>query len=74
MCRKIDSIGVAVTVHAREQTNQGHPESVAGGSNQKKRVYQKPTFRRERVFEIMALACGKISATQGLCHFNRKLT
>ena len=31
--------------------------------------YQKPAFRYERVFETMALACGKISATQGQCAF-----
>ena len=29
--------------------------------------YQKPAFRYERVFETMALACGKISPTQGQC-------
>ena len=29
--------------------------------------YQKPAFRYERVFETMALACGKISATQAQC-------
>ena len=29
--------------------------------------YQKPAFRYERVFETMALACGKINPTQGPC-------
>jgi len=29
--------------------------------------YQKPAFRYERVFETMALACGKISPTEGQC-------
>ena len=29
--------------------------------------YQKPAFRYERVFETMALACGKINPTQGQC-------
>jgi len=37
-----------------------------------KKPYQKPSFRFERVFETMALACGKISITQKHCHFNRK--
>lgn len=37
-----------------------------------KKPYTKPTFRHERVFETMALACGKIHATQGQCRFNRK--
>jgi hypothetical protein len=44
------------------------PES-GGGS---KKPYQKPAFRHERVFETMALACGKISATQLSCRSNRK--
>jgi hypothetical protein len=37
-----------------------------------KRTYQKPAFEHERVFETMALACGKLSASQGQCHLNRK--
>jgi hypothetical protein len=32
----------------------------------------KPAFRHEKVFETMALACGKISATQSSCRTNRK--
>jgi hypothetical protein len=32
-----------------------------------RKPYQKPAYRRERVFETMALACGKISATQAQC-------
>jgi hypothetical protein len=37
-----------------------------------KKPYLKPEFRYERAFETMALACGKVRATQGLCRFNRK--
>jgi hypothetical protein len=37
-----------------------------------KKVYQKPAFQHERVFETMALACGKLSPTQFQCRFNRK--
>lgn len=36
-----------------------------------KKPYQKPAFRHERVFETMALSCGKVQTTQGSCHFNR---
>jgi hypothetical protein len=32
-----------------------------------KKPYVKPAFRSERVFETMALACGK-AGTQGQCH------
>ena len=34
--------------------------------------YQKPTFRFERVFETMALACGKVNSTQAHCRNQRK--
>jgi len=34
--------------------------------------YEKPDFQYERVFETMALACGKISSTQGQCKLSRK--
>jgi hypothetical protein len=37
-----------------------------------KKPYQKPTFQYERVFETMALSCGKRDATEFQCRFNRK--
>jgi hypothetical protein len=37
-----------------------------------RKPYVKPAFRHEKVFETMALACGKISATQSSCRTNRK--
>lgn len=37
-----------------------------------RKPYQKPAFRHERVFETMALACGKLHPTQSQCRFNRK--
>ena len=37
-----------------------------------KQKYRKPEFRYEKVFETMALACGKINDTQASCHGNRK--
>jgi hypothetical protein len=37
-----------------------------------KKLYQKPAFRYERVFETRALSCGKIIATQGNCQFSMK--
>jgi len=33
----------------------------------RKKLYQKPDFRFERVFETRALTCGKISDTQAQC-------
>ncbi len=37
-----------------------------------RKPYCKPGFRWERVFETMALACGKVSPTQKHCRFIRK--
>jgi hypothetical protein len=37
-----------------------------------KRPYTKPAFQHEKVFETMALACGKLSPTQAQCRFNRR--
>ncbi len=37
-----------------------------------KKPYQKPSFKHEKVFETMALACGKISPTQASCRSVRK--
>lgn len=39
-----------------------------------KKAYQKPEFRHEKVFEVTALACGKIGPTQASCRFNRKVS
>ena len=47
----------------------GTPHKAAG-----KKPYRKPEFRYERVFETLALACGKISGNQQQCHFNRKVS
>ncbi len=58
--------------------NDGEPiqkDAVARSESEKtprRKPYQKPVFRYERVFETMALACGKTSATQSHCRFNRK--
>jgi hypothetical protein len=32
-----------------------------------KKTYQKPDFRFEKVFEVSALSCGKLSVTQAQC-------
>jgi hypothetical protein len=37
-----------------------------------RKQYVKPEVRHERVFETMALSCGKVQTTQASCHFNRK--
>ena len=42
------------------------------GARQGRKPYHAPTFRSEKVFETMALTCGKISTTQTICKLNRK--
>jgi hypothetical protein len=44
----------------------------AGAIGKTKRPYKKPSFQHEKVFETMALACGKLSSTQQQCRFNRR--
>ena len=39
-----------------------------------KKPYQAPAFRFERVFEVSALICGKVSGTQETCRTNRKVS
>jgi len=39
-----------------------------------RKPYQKPDFRFERVFEILALSCGKIYTTQAQCKYQPKLS
>jgi hypothetical protein len=51
----------------QKKTRGDHP---SGGAA--KAPYVKPAFRHEKVFETMALACGKINATQLSCLVNRK--
>ncbi len=51
--------------------NQETPAAMKAASSAKK-PYVKPTVRHERVFETMALSCGKVQSSQGSCRFNRR--
>jgi hypothetical protein len=37
-----------------------------------RRPYKKPEFRLEKVFETMALACGKLQNTVAMCRHRRR--
>ena len=39
-----------------------------------KKPYKAPSFRFESVFEVSALACGKIASTGGACNSNSKFS
>jgi hypothetical protein len=43
-----------------------------GNTGKEKKLYQKPAFRYERVFETLALSCGKLGPTTFQCQHSRK--
>lgn len=51
---------------------QGETPELDAEKAREKRPYKKPEMRHERVFETMALSCGKLNGTQAQCRFNRK--
>ena len=53
----------------REEPRDGARKAYVNGA---RKAYVKPSFRHERVFETMALACGKIDITQLSCRSNRR--
>ena len=46
-------------------------EKEVSGRPPGRKPYQDPAFRHERVFETMALSCGKMSSTEFQCRFRR---
>jgi hypothetical protein len=47
-------------------------EQQLGNAGKEKKLYQKPAFRYERVFETLALSCGKTGSSTIQCQVNRK--
>jgi hypothetical protein len=47
-------------------------QDVSDAPSPGKKPYQKPEFRYERVFETMALSCGKVVITEFQCRLNRR--
>jgi hypothetical protein len=45
----------------------GEANQETNGIAKQKKPYLKPQFRYERVFEMQALACGKVHAAQQQC-------
>jgi len=54
------------------QKNANADKNNVSASEGRKKPYQKPEFRYEKVFETMALSCGKVNPTEFQCRFNRK--
>lgn len=56
-----------------QTTNRNAAEQNAPEQNARaKKPYRKPSFQHERVFETMALICGKLDPTLQQCQVNRK--
>ncbi|MBZ5659850.1 MAG: hypothetical protein LAO08_05525 [Acidobacteriia bacterium] len=49
-----------------------NPDEKAPESKKQKRPYKTPSLKFERVFEVSALACGKVFSTEGGCRVSRK--
>jgi hypothetical protein len=41
-------------------------------AGKEKKLYQKPAFRYERVFETLALSCGKVGSSTVQCQLSKK--
>jgi hypothetical protein len=55
---------------AEQDWNTGK-ENAGESRSTAKKAYQEPAFRHERVFETMALSCGKIEPTNFSCNARR---
>jgi hypothetical protein len=48
------------------------PDEKTAEAKKPKKPYKTPTLKFERVFEVSALACGKVFSTEGGCRVSRK--
>jgi len=54
-----------------EKNDKADEKNLGESPRTTKKPYQEPAFRHERVFETMALSCGKVNATEFQCRFHR---
>jgi hypothetical protein len=54
-----------------EEEKESAIASPTAGEHMLKKPYEKPHVRYERVFETMALSCGKTGPTNAACRTNR---
>jgi hypothetical protein len=55
-----------------QETQKNRRPTGSEPASKPKRPYVKPDFQHEKVFETMALTCGKLGPTQAQCRFNRR--
>jgi hypothetical protein len=71
------SFTVGITIRRVKSQNMAMNDSSSDQNaqkEQKKKPYEKPSFRHEKVFVTTALACGKFSSTQRSCKGNHKVS
>jgi len=54
-----------------EKNDKAHDKNADQTRRAAKKLYQQPAFRHERVFETMALSCGKVQPTNFQCSFHK---
>jgi hypothetical protein len=54
-----------------EKNDKADHKNVDQSRRPAKKRYQQPAFRHERIFETMALSCGKVQPTNLQCRFHR---
>jgi hypothetical protein len=85
MRREIDAGGFTVTIREMGNSEMGNSNEQQKDVDKKpchskqqkhagKRPYHAPAFQFEKVFEVSALACGKVSPTEGICHNNLRVS
>jgi hypothetical protein len=68
------TITITETVHVDQDENISPGKSTPKVVSVSKKPYQKPNFRFERVFETMALSCGKLAGGGPRCQTVRKIS
>ncbi len=59
-------------MNMKSNAQKPQPDRQDDSKSATRKPYQKPSFQHERVFETMALICGKLDPTQLSCQINRK--
>ncbi|HEY6443905.1 MAG TPA: hypothetical protein VIY66_11265 [Candidatus Acidoferrales bacterium] len=61
-------------MNMKSNAQKPQPDRQDDSKSATRKPYKKPSFQHERVFETMALSCGKMAGTGGACMFNRKIS
>ena len=73
MLTNVPRVGYSLFVVAEESISHPNKQTEPEPARPKKKPYHKPDFQYERVFETMALSCGKLPG-HFRCAMNKKLS